>query len=234
MILKKMRMLTQPDDVTCGPTSLHSVYNYYNYDIELGQVIKDVNFLEGGGTLAVFLGIDAIKKGFKVTLYSYNLKIFDPSWRDLPSVEIIEKLQKQLEYKSGKKFRDAVGAYINFLSIGGTLKFDPLTRELIEKYITRNIPILTGLSATYLYQSKREYTNAKNVAIADDVKGYATGHFVVICAIKPDEKVAILDPYFENPISQESYYEVEFSRLLNAIMLGVITYDGNLLIIEKK
>ena len=28
-------MLAQPDDVSCGPTSLQAVYQYYGFDIEL-------------------------------------------------------------------------------------------------------------------------------------------------------------------------------------------------------
>ena len=55
-ILNKLKILTQPDDSTCGPTSLHAVYQYFDDEISLEQVISEVSFLEDGGTLAVFLG----------------------------------------------------------------------------------------------------------------------------------------------------------------------------------
>ncbi|MEZ6193794.1 MAG: hypothetical protein R3C45_21330 [Phycisphaerales bacterium] len=37
-IALELQILRQPDNSTCGPTSLHAVYKYYG-DIELKQVI---------------------------------------------------------------------------------------------------------------------------------------------------------------------------------------------------
>ena len=79
-LLNKLKILTQPDDSTCGPTSLHAVYQYFDDDISLDQVIKEVSFLEEGGTLAVMLGCHALKRGYKVKIYTYNLHVFDPTW----------------------------------------------------------------------------------------------------------------------------------------------------------
>ena len=78
-----IRIKSQPDDITCGPTCLHAVYRYYNYDISLPKLISEVRNLEDGGTLAVFLGIDALKRGFHTRIITYNLMVFDPSWKDL-------------------------------------------------------------------------------------------------------------------------------------------------------
>jgi hypothetical protein len=36
-----------------------------------------------------------------------------------------------------------------------------------------------------------------------------------------------------NPL-QSQYYSVSFDRLINSIMLGIVTYDANLLVIEPK
>lgn len=58
-----VKMLSQPDDTTCGPTSLHAVYNYFGSSLSLHQLISEVRSLEEGGTLAVMLGIDALKRG---------------------------------------------------------------------------------------------------------------------------------------------------------------------------
>jgi hypothetical protein len=38
----------QPDYTTCGPTSLHAVYNYYGDPIDLATVIKETPKLPGG------------------------------------------------------------------------------------------------------------------------------------------------------------------------------------------
>ena len=73
-------MQTQPDDVTCGPTCLQALYNYYGDGIPLKEVIQEVKQLKLGGTLAVMLGNHALKRGYKARIYTYNLTVFDPTW----------------------------------------------------------------------------------------------------------------------------------------------------------
>jgi hypothetical protein len=232
MRLKKyLEILPQPDDVTCGPTSLHAVYNYLGLQIDLKQLIGAISFLEDGGTLAVFLGIDALQRGFKASITTFNLKVFDLSWNALSNEQLIVKLEEQLNYKHGKKFTEATRAYQQFLSLGGKIVFEDLSVELLERYFAMNVPVLSGLSATYLYQTAREFTNHRNQTIYDDLRGEPSGHFVVLCGMENDI-VYVSDPYKENPISNSHYYEVETRRLLNAILLGIVTYDANLLVIS--
>ena len=100
----ELNILPQPDDTSCGPTSLHAVYQYYNLDVELAQLIADISSLETGGTLAVYLGIDALRRGMDATIYTYNLKMFDPTWDGLDSSILIDKLEQQQEIKKKKRF----------------------------------------------------------------------------------------------------------------------------------
>lgn len=223
----------QPDDSTCGPTCLHSVYGYYHHNIGLNEVIQSVATLEDGGTLAVMLGIDALKRGYRAALYTFNLRIFDPSWSSLSSEELIAKLEKQLEFKKGKKLTDASHAYIEFLKTGGEILFQNLTTKLIKKYISDGVPVLTGLSATYLYQTAREHYLSNNKSIYDDLRGEPLGHFVVLFGLR-GKYIYVADPYRGNPLSKSNYYKVEADRLLSAILLGILTYDANLLIIRPK
>ena len=73
-------ILSQPDETTCGPTCLHAVYRYYRDDISLKQVISEAHLLEGGGTLEVLLACHALRRGYRATIYTYNLQVFDPTW----------------------------------------------------------------------------------------------------------------------------------------------------------
>jgi hypothetical protein len=223
-------ILAQPDDVTCGPTSLHAVYRYLGLDVTLDQVISEVHHLEEGGTLAVFLGLDALGRGFAATLYSYNLDAFDPSWWGLDAPELVEKLERQLEHREGSRFEGTTRAYQRFLRAGGRICFEDLDRQLLERYFARGLPILAGLSATYLYGSKREHAVDRNRLVFDDLKGRPTGHFVVLSGIRAG-RVVVADPLRENPISHSHRYEVDVRRVLNAILLGIVTYDANLLIV---
>jgi hypothetical protein len=76
---------TQPDDMTCGPTALRKVYHFYGLDLELPAVTDTLERNEDGGTLAVFLGTAALRQGFRSRLYTYDLRIFDPTWATLDS-----------------------------------------------------------------------------------------------------------------------------------------------------
>ena len=70
----------QPDDESCGPTSLHAIYRYYGLDILLTDLMQTIGKTVSGGTLASTLGQDAQKRGFHTRLYVNNVDIFDPTW----------------------------------------------------------------------------------------------------------------------------------------------------------
>jgi len=223
-------IIAQPDEVTCGPTCLHALYQYYDDKIPLKQVIQEVRQIKTGGTLAVMLGDHALQRGYRATIYTYNLNVFDPTWFKYSSRKIIELLKKQMRHKSHKrKLMVECDAYIQFLEAGGKVMYDELNKDLIKKYLKQSIPVLTGLSATYLYGTPREIGDTNKY---DAVKGEPVGHFVVINGY--DEKadfVYMADPMNPNPLKSQ-YYNVRFDRLINSIMLGIMTYDANLLIIE--
>jgi hypothetical protein len=46
--------------------------------------------------------------------------------------------------------------------------------------------------------------------------------------------VYLSDPMEPNPLGKGSVYSVNFTRLINSIMLGIVTYDANLLIVEPR
>jgi len=220
----------QPTEETCGPTCLHAVYNYFNDDIPLEQVISEVKQLESGGTLGVLLGTHALTRGYRVRIYTYNLNMYDPTWFE-GDISLKNKLREQMKYKTDQKFQFASEAYLKFLKQGGEVRFRELTSSLIANYITKRVPVLTGLSATYLYKSAREDGETNTY---DDVRGEPAGHFVVVNGYEKETRsVFIADPYVPNPIAGH-YYKVHVQRLLNAILLGVITYDANILIIQPK
>jgi hypothetical protein len=220
----------QPDEVTCGPTCLHSIYQYYQDPVELKEVIKEVKSLKAGGTLAVMLGNHALKRGYKAHLYTYNLNVFDPSWFNYGTPKIIASLKQQMRYKfKRKKLLVASRAYVKFLEAGGKVFQHELNPDLIKKYLKESKPILTGLSATYLYGTKREVPTTNKF---DSIRGEPVGHFVIINGYDESTNTAYLaDPMNSNPLNSQ-YYGVNFDRLINSIMLGIVTYDANLLIIE--
>jgi hypothetical protein len=231
-------MLPQPTEVSCGPTCLRAIYEYYDDQVPIENILKEVAMLEqGGGTLAVILACHALRRGYRATIYTYNLQMFDPTWFKSPPLnanQLIQKLTLQAEAKHLSKYASATAAYIEFLQLGGKLLFQDLDARLIRHYLTKDIPIITGLSSTYLYQTARERI-VDNSQTSDDIRGEPEGHFVVLCGYDlMSRKVWIADPYHANPYSPTLNYAIYVDRLIGAILLGIITHDANLLVIMPK
>lgn len=106
----------QPDETSCGPTCLHSIYNYYGDSIDLHSVISEVKELDAGGTLAVFLGCHALKRGYKASIYTLNLHVFDPTWFKLQSIDLKEKLRLRGESRDDAKMLAAISGHMEFLT----------------------------------------------------------------------------------------------------------------------
>ena len=229
-----LHIQAQPDDVTCGPTCLQAVYGYYGDRISVERVIDEVEPLENRGTMAVLLGHHALERGYHATLYAYNLDVFDPSWFVTSEVDLRERLESQARVKSSTMLQFVTRAYLRFLELGGSLDHRELNPDLLVELLARG-PVLTGLSATYLYGCARE-VEADGRLQYDDLLGEATGHFVVLYGYHPGTReVLVADPLRGNPLSGEhQHYAVGIDRLLGAIMLGVLTYDGNLLLLEPR
>ena len=222
----------QPDDVTCGPACLHGVYRFYGDTVSLRSVIADIRMLDRGGTLEVFLANHALKRGYGVTLFTYNLDLFDPTWFDLPNEEIRARLNAQAKQKHWRRLQTATRGYDEFLRLGGKLKLKDLEPAMLRDFLTRGTPVITGLSATYLYRAMREVPETN---VDDEIRGEPVGHFVVLTGYRPAAReVMIADPLKSNPLSRSRYYAVGVQRLIGAILLGIMTYDANLLVIEPK
>ncbi len=224
-------IMAQPDEETCGATALHGLYRFFGERLELDEVIASVPRLDEGGTLGPLLGLDALKRGYSATLYTFNLKVFDPTWFDekgaaLPELE--DLLGQQLEHKTERKLQRATRSYRAFLRHGGQIRFEDLTTALLRRHLKHGRPILCGLSATYLYRSARELPDCSY----DALRGSPCGHFVILTDYDSERRLArVADPLHGNPVAGAHHYDVPLERLVGAIFLGVMTYDANLTII---
>ena len=224
----------QPDDVTCGPTCLQAVYALYGLDLPLEDVIASVRNLDHGGTLGVMLGLDALERGFDAKLFTYNLEIFDPSWFGGNRSDLVPHLLRRREVRPDPRLRVAIDAYIEFLERGGDVRHRELTPDLLSNVVRRGLPPITGLSATYLYGCRREVFDGR-ASHYDDVRGEPVGHFVVVSGVDPATGAfRVSDPSQDNPLHGSGTYWVSPYRLVGAILLGVTTYDGNVLIVRPK
>lgn len=229
----ELEILPQPDDQTCGVTCLHAVYGYYGLQLPLDTLIDDVEHLESGGTLGVLLGCDALRRGFNATIYTYNLQVFDPTWFNRRDINMQEKLLRQANFKDDPRLTAATRGYVEFLDLGGRVKYEDLSPNLLRRFLKKGKPILTGLSATHLYGTAREFGPNDDY---DDVRGVPSGHFVVVVGYQQNGRhVQVADPWRQNPITgEDQIYSVSVDRVIAAILLGIVTYDANLLVIEPR
>jgi hypothetical protein len=231
--LLRLDIQKQPDDTTCGPTCLHAVYAWYGDSIPLEAVIATTPQLTAGGTLAVQLALHALRRGYRAMMYTFDLRMFDPTWfRAGVTPEVLkQRLNAQAKAKADQKLHTATRAFLEYIDRGGKLRWRDLTPDLIEEQLSQGHPILTGLSATFLYGTARERGWDDQ---HDDILGASAGHFVVLCGLdQVRQRVLVADPLRKMKGSRERRYWVAMHRLIGAILLGVLTYDGNLLVLEN-
>lgn len=223
-----MEILPQPDETSCGPTCLHAIYRAHGDEVSLEELSAEVPALGGGGTLGVHLANHALRRGYGATVYTYNLQVFDPTWFEAGAADLADRLERQLAGASGDKRRHATEAYLELLRRGGRVRMEDLSRELLADMLQGGRPVLAGVSATFLYRCARERDNK-----SDDVAGDPVGHFVVLHGYDPvAEAVAVADPYLGDTPFENRNYTVDVHRLVNALLLGIVTYDANLIVIE--
>jgi hypothetical protein len=249
-----LRVDPQPDEETCGPTALHAVYRYHGDAVDHTRVCEEVPRLPSGGTLSVFLALHALGRGYRTTIYTCNVKLFDPTWFEAaglemprdghpsafedgavrPILRMQDKLRQQHAAKGGGRgggrLKRATDAYCEYLDRGGRLLMQDITLELLSRHLRQGRPIVAGLSATWLYRAMRERESDWQ---DDDVAGEPLGHFVVLHGIdEAARRVSIADPYRQVPYPGSHHYSVDADRLIGAIYLGIVTYDAKLLIVE--
>jgi len=233
--LSDFQIRRQPDDATCGPTCLHAVYRYFGDEVPLDDLLGEVPTVEGGGTLGVLLATHSLARGYRVTIVTWNLQVFDPTWfpgraSSAGGASLRERLLLRAEAKEDPKLRVACRAYADFLDAGGKLELGDLEPALLRRFLRRGVPILTGLSATFLYREARERSLDCR---PDDIAGDPVGHFVVLTGYRPaSREVLVSDPMHPNPLAVVHTYPVMMGRLIGAIYLGVLTHDANLIVIE--
>lgn len=225
-----IKIQSQPTETTCGPTCLNSMYAFLKKPIPIKETISEVRYLDTGGTMGEALAINALENGLQATVYTHNLHVFDPTWFKLSKDNLIKKLKKQARAPKTLKIKKSSKLYIDHLKLGGKVRFKHLTAEFLYNLLVEKGPVIVGLSSTYLYMCERERNDDNEY---DDIYGSPQGHFVILGGMsKNGQQVEIYDPLEDNPISKTNHYSVATTLLINSILIGAITYDANIIVIE--
>ncbi|MDF1798514.1 MAG: hypothetical protein P1V81_05015 [Planctomycetota bacterium] len=222
----------QPDDTSCGPTCLHAVYRHYGDDIDFPTLLSEVPTLDAGGTLGVLLASHALTRGYEATVLTWNLEVFDPTWFNRDAGPMAPRLRARAEARPDPKLSFTARTYADFLDAGGTVELCDLSPGLLMGFLEEGIPVIAGLSATFLYREARE---RGDVDEPDDIFGDPAGHFTILTGYVPaTREVFVTDPLHPNALSTEHTYPVSIERAIGAIYLGVLTYDANLIVLRPR
>jgi len=172
----------------CGPSSLQQVLEYYGRKISLKDILANVKMFPFG-TPPPYLAIGAKKLGYKVRLISFDVNYVDPSWKNSPKNEIIEKLKKRLPTIKNRIINRRTKGLIMALESGVELDIKIPSEKILIKYMKRGIPPIITLSYNVLHDYKRKLNDK-----LDDVKGLPTGHYVVVSGYD-DNNFIVTDPF---------------------------------------
>lgn len=216
----------QPDNITCGPTSLRMVLNYYGKSVSHEEMMKHFTLFPGIGVLDPHICLAAKAMGFQAKTISFNFRVIHPSWTRLSREELLAKLKEYLPGIANYKDSVSTAGYIRWLEQGRRVEFQTLSRRLIVSYLQKGIPVIAALDMEYLYQGTVNWSEFR--------PEHAT-HFVVIFGYDAEKDAfQIADPWYEVPIPNEGgVYSVPADHLLMSILLGFQVNDADLVIIEK-
>ena len=227
----------QPDATSCGPTCLAQVLQYYGIEAGVEELVGRVSKNADGGTQAVHLAHLAMDLGLKVRLYPFGARVFDPSWWDLDTAEVVDRLDRRGAALTASGADpddvDTLRAWRELLARGGQIAFKEPSVDLMISVLARGRPLIAGLNATWLYREMRERPQDN---VSDDLAGWPVGHFVVLSGYTGGGlHVHVRDPSDDAPDhlhptgARRGNYPVPGQRLLNAILLGDSTRDAVLL-----
>lgn len=194
---------------SCGPSSIKQVLYYYGIEKSLKEIMKGMRLFDKGGTSADgSIGDYLLKQGFKVKIYTFDTRFFDPSWFKLGKKELLKKFRKcATVFRGFKKY--TYQGFIDFLNDGGKIEFKPVSLDIIKKHLKSGRPLLAGVDDSLLYGVKR----SRKTFYDDDIKGKSWEHEVVLAGYKED-KLFVVDPADTNPFSRDGRYFLNADGLL--------------------
>ncbi|MDD3007126.1 MAG: hypothetical protein PHX30_06140 [Candidatus Pacebacteria bacterium] len=237
--------IREQKEYECLPACLRAVFSFFKIEISEEEIIdkisKDSSKLYDWEFKA---GKLAKEKGLNAEIYTNVSQIFDPSWMGLSANELIEKIKKELEffvYRNDNFEKDPelmsfmcpnkivaerliedAKATLAYLESGGIINFNPISKDLIDKKLSDNIPVIISHNPTLLHRLER-FSEGKS----DDIKGESWGHVVIISG-ETNDNFIISDPagiFYEEKMT----YEADKDLILESIL----RYNGQILVFNK-
>ena len=169
-----LQYYNQQQSKTCGLACLRMIFSNFSDYISEKELVKQVK-VHSFGIFSTDLAIIALKKGYKTTLYTFNLPLFSKYNIEFGTLVNLKLIRKISPKPSSKKAYDSIK---NYLKYGGVLYYDYPRLELLEKYLDQEWPCLISFNTASTGKYYKKWDN---------------GHYNVVHGIDKHH-VNILDP----------------------------------------
>ena len=220
----------------CAQANAVQILNHYGISKTIDDIKSEVPVYisKSGVPLGSSLGHIAtyfITLGFKTTLHTVDIEIFDPSWSGLTSLELIDNLRlRRQHFKSVKYEVEALDVifdgYIKFLEAGGKIVFPIIDENYLIDLLSLG-PIYCSVNYNFL-NSTSKYLFEGSVSTHDPVKGSSFAHIVTLAGFH-DGQFKVVDPDAEFG----GVRLINSSLLVGSIYLAESDYDPLLITLEK-
>jgi len=228
--------LLSQDIQDCVQTSASQILSFYGIKKSINDVKKEVPVYinSEGKPLGSSLGHIAtyfIQLGFKTTLHSVDVEIFDLSWKDFDNQMLIQSLKKRRKFLRHARYEKealdlVVDGYTQFLAMGGIITFPIVDLEYLYQLLKKG-PIYSVLSYNFLNQVSK-YSFSDDKPFQDSIAGSPSTHVVVISGFRQG-KFEITDPdsVFGGKIL------IDPGQIIGAFYLAETDFDPMLITLEK-
>lgn len=180
MILKIPLITQEKDSKDCGLAGLAMILKYYNLDISLGELKKELE-VDEIGTYAPQLGSYLIKKGFEIEIITLHPKLFTNQDKNLTSEEILKRFEKLKEESKSERDKKALNYFIIFLKEGGKINIKIPLIEDIREEINNKRPLCALMTSCFLNSNKPCFNFHFNI-----ISGFDEEHIYALDPL-PDE-----------------------------------------------
>ena len=200
----------QKHKLACGPACLKMVFQHYGKRISEAKILKALGGTTKFGTYSTDLSVYAAQQGFKVSCFTYNLKLIDPAIAKLPSNQIIKKLQAIKKTTSKQFDKGVLSSTIKLLQSDVRWFFEPPRLDKIKGFLKRKIPVIIAINYHSLKNTQGDITK---------------GHFIVLRSFNKNS-FFYTDPWDGKP------HQLSADQLFFSLASNVLNSSAYMIIIE--
>lgn len=220
----------------CVQASASQLLSYYGIEKSINEIKDEV---------PVYINTQGVKQGtslghiaayiqslgIKTTIHSSDIVIFDPTWKDKSSEELLQLLSQRKAYvKHGIYDEEAINlivdGYTTLLRAGGDIDLSIVDSIFIQRCLEKG-PLFLVVSYNSLNNCAK-YEHEQGKPTQDSIKGIPSTHAIIISGYK-NGIFDIVDPDFE----YGGYRKIPESRLIAAYYLAETDMDCMFMSFEK-